>query len=159
MKIFLLILSFLMIQTVSATMLPIEEGGVDPCILEDGSFRQECTYMSRGPVTKMTPRAALQKGTWTIVSLNGKAIASSGTLQFTKHSFSAKLCNTLSGKYTTFLGERIFLRSGMSTMMYCESDIMKVENAMNFRRAIFMVGDYDLTFTTLKGDVIIWKKK
>jgi heat shock protein HslJ len=159
MRILILILSFLIIPAAFATMTPTEEGGVDPCILEDGSFRQECIYMSRPPIAKMSPRAALQKGTWTIVSLNGKAITASGTLQFTKHAFTANLCNTVAGKYSTFLGERLFLRNTISTKMYCEGDIMKVEDAMSFRQGIFIVGDYDLTITTKKGDVIVWKKK
>jgi hypothetical protein len=43
--------------------------------------------------------------------------------------------------------------------MYCEGDIMKVENAMSMRRATFIVGSDTLMITTEKGDIVVWKKK
>jgi heat shock protein HslJ len=106
----------------------------------------------------MTPRAALQNGTWLIESFNGKLIQSSGSITFGKNTFSAKLCNTVNGQYGTLAGTLI-LRKVMSTRMYCDSDIMKVEDVWNFARAQFMVGSTQLTVTTKKGDVIVWKKK
>ena len=44
-------------------------------------------------------------------------------------------------------------------MMYCEGDIMKVENAFNSisRAQMSIVGDM-LTLTTQKGDIIVWKR-
>jgi hypothetical protein len=42
--------------------------------------------------------------------------------------------------------------------MYCEGDIMMVENALNFARARFIVETNNLTITTKKGDVMVWKK-
>jgi heat shock protein HslJ len=107
---------------------------------------------------KMTPRAALQDGIWIIESLNGKAIQSSGSITFGKNTFSAKLCNTINGQYGTLAGT-LMLRKVMSTRMYCDSDIMKVEDAWSFSRAKFMVWSTQLTVTTKQGDVIVWKKK
>lgn len=107
---------------------------------------------------KMTPRVALQDGTWLIESLNGKAIQSSGFITFAKNTFTAKLCNAINGEYGTLAGTLI-LRKVMSTRMYCDSDIMKVEDAWGFTRAKFMVGSTQLTITTKKWDVIVWKKK
>ena len=52
---------------------------------------------------KMSPREALKDGTWMIQSLNGKNIMSSGTLSFYKNTFSAKLCNTINGRYGVVL--------------------------------------------------------
>ena len=106
---------------------------------------------------KMSPRAALQSGTWNLVSLNGKAIDSSATIKFEKNRFHAKICNIMNGNYGV-LGSTLIFRNTMSTMMYCEGDIMKVENALSFTRAKFMVGSDTLTITTKKGDVIVWKK-
>lgn len=107
---------------------------------------------------KMTPRRALQDGTWIIESLNGKPIQSSGSITFGKNTFTAKLCNTINGQYGTLAGSLI-LRKVMSTRMYCDSDIMKVEDVWNFARAKFMVGSSQLTVTTKKWDIIVWKKK
>ncbi len=98
---------------------------------------------------KMTPRAAIQDGTWLIDTFNGKSIQSAGSITFSKNKFSAKLCNTMSGEYGTFAGSLI-LRRVISTRMYCDSDIMKVENTWNFARAKFMVGSTNLTVTTKK---------
>lgn len=98
---------------------------------------------------KMTPRAALQDGTWLIDSFNGKTIQSSGSIVFGKNTFSAKLCNNINGQYGT-LGGALILRKVMSTRMYCDSDIMKVEDAWSFARAKFMVGSTQLTVTTKK---------
>jgi len=44
----------------------------------------------------------------------------------------------------------LVFRNAFSTMMYCDSDIMGVENAMSFTRAKFMVGSDTLTITTKK---------
>ena len=63
----------------------------------------------------------------------------------------------MNGNYGV-LGSTLIFRNTMSTMMYCEGDIMKVENALSFTRAKFMVGSDTLTITTKKGDVIVWKK-
>ena len=106
---------------------------------------------------KMTPRQALQMWTWEIESLNGLAIKTQWTITFSKNTFSAKICNNINGQYGTFAGTLIF-RKVISTMMYCDGDIMMVENAMNFTRAKFMVGSDSLTITSKKGDIIVWKK-
>ncbi len=98
---------------------------------------------------KMTPRAALQDGTWLIDTFNNKAITASGSLKFSKNTFSAKLCNTLNGQYGTLAGALIF-RKVTSTLMYCDSDIMQVEDALRFARAKFSVGSTILTITTRK---------
>lgn len=107
---------------------------------------------------KMSPRVALQSWTWLIESMNGTPIKSPGSLIFSRNTFTAKLCNTVSGQYGT-LASSLILRKVISTRMYCDSDIMKVEDAWNFARAQFMVGSTYLTVTTRKWDVMIWKKK
>lgn len=106
---------------------------------------------------KMTPRQALQSYDWSLVSLNDKNITQSGTLSFTRHTFHAKLCNTLNGKYVALM-DRLFTRQVMSTMMYCEGDIMTVESLMSERGLSFMVGSDTLTITTRKWDTIVWQK-
>lgn len=107
---------------------------------------------------KMTTRQVLQDATWKIVSLNGKAIQSkNGTINFYKNTFSAKICNNINGQYGTFAGALIF-RKVISTMMYCDGDIMMVENAMNFARAKFRIDLDNLIITTKSGEVMVWKK-
>lgn len=96
---------------------------------------------------KMTPRQALQAHDWSLVSLNNKNITQSGTLSFTRNTFQAKLCNTMNGKYVALM-DHLFTRQVMSTMMYCEGDIMTVENLLSERGLSFMVGSDTLTITT-----------
>ena len=108
--------------------------------------------------TAATLRAQAQSGSWTLVSLNGTAI-SGGTLTFQKGNIlNAKICNNINGRYIVTKNTFI-LRWSMSTMMYCEGDIMKVENAFNSisRAQMSIVGDM-LTLTTQKGDIIVWKR-
>lgn len=107
---------------------------------------------------KMSPREALKNGTWVLDTFNGKTLKSSATLTFNKNTFNAKVCNTLSGQYGVTSNILVF-RKVISTMMYCEGDIMSVEYALNFTRSKFMVGSNQLTITTKKWDVIIWKKQ
>ncbi len=107
---------------------------------------------------KMTPRAALQDGTWLIDTFNNKTITASGSLKFSKNAFYAKLCNNMNGQYGTLAGALIF-RKVATTLMYCDSDIMQVEDALRFSRAQFSVGNTTLTITTKKWDVIVWKKQ
>ena len=107
---------------------------------------------------KMSAREALKNGTWIIESLNGKTIKTSATLTFNKNTFNAKVCNTMSGQYGVTSNVLIF-RKVISTMMYCDGDIMLVENALQLTRAKFMVGSTNLTITTKKWDVIVWKKQ
>lgn len=99
--------------------------------------------------TKMTPRQALRAHDWSLVSLNNKNITQSGTLSFTRNTFQAKLCNTMNGKYVALM-DHLFTRQIMSTMMYCEGNIMTVENLMSERGLSFMVGSDTLTITTRK---------
>lgn len=107
--------------------------------------------------TKKSPREALKAHTWNLVSLNGKAITQSGTLTFQRNTFHAKLCNIMNGKYIA-LKDRIYSRDVISTMMYCDGDIMTVENLLGQRGLTYMVGDTELTIMTLSGDTIKWKK-
>lgn len=107
---------------------------------------------------KMSPREALKNGTWVLDTFNGKAIKSSATLTFHKNTFNAKVCNNLSGQYGVTSNVLIF-RKVISTMMYCEGDIMLVEQALNFTRSKFMVWANQLTIKTKKWDVIVWKKQ
>ena len=107
--------------------------------------------------TKKSPREALKSGTWNIDSFNGKKITTSGTITFDKKTFSAKLCNMMNGQYGTISNVLIF-RKAISTRMYCDSDIMAVEDAMNFTRAQFLVGESTLVIKTRKWDIISFKK-
>jgi len=96
-------------------------------------------------------------GEWSLVSLNGKSISQSGTVQFKQNTFHAKICNSMNGKYVA-LKDKIITRNIMSTKMYCEGDIMKVENMMSQRGLTYMFGDTELTITTHDGDIMKWKK-
>ncbi len=82
---------------------------------------------------KVTPRQNLQTGSWKPVSIDGKTV-SGGELVFSKKgTYTAHLCNTLSGKYGIG-GKRLNLRHGISTMMYCEEgNLMAVESALQSR--------------------------
>lgn len=97
----------------------------------------------------MSPREALKNGTWVLDTFNGKTLKSSATLTFNKNTFNAKVCNTLSGQYGVTSNILVF-RKVISTMMYCEGDIMSVEYALNFTRSKFIVGSNQLTITTKK---------
>lgn len=109
---------------------------------------------------KMSVLGALQSGTWVVSTLNNRAITSSGTLTFGKNTFSAKLCNTINARYGVLRWEILIVRGMMSTRMYCDSDIMQVEDAMNhLTLSRLMVWSDTLTITTRRGDVIVWKKK
>lgn len=154
MRIFILLFSFLIITPAFALF---QEGSSDACTLPDGSFREDCMYMTAVPTaSKMTPRAALRDGTWESVSLDGVSITGA-TLTFEKNRFHAKICNTINGGYGVFQ-DRLIFRNTFSTMMYCEGNIMKLENVMQFSRAKFMVGAKFLTITTRDGKVMVWKK-
>jgi heat shock protein HslJ len=97
----------------------------------------------------MSPREALKSGTWIIESFNGKSIKSPATLTFNKNTFNAKICNTMNGQYGVTSNVLVF-RKVISTMMYCDGDIMLIENALHFARAKFSVGSTNLTITTKK---------
>lgn len=150
------------ITTGSCESVPVVWGDRDnhDCIGSAGyvwsSSDNKCVRPWENP--KMSPREALKNGTWVIESFNGKSIKTQATLKFSKNTFNAKVCNTMSGQYGITSNVLIF-RKVISTMMYCDSDIMLVENALQFTRAKFMVGSTNLTITTKKWDVIVWKKQ
>jgi heat shock protein HslJ len=95
---------------------------------------------------KKSPREAL-KATWNLVSLDGKNITQSGTITFTRNMIQAKLCNTMRGRYTA-INDHINTRGLMSTMMYCEGEIMTVESLLSERGLTYMVGETTLTIET-----------
>ena len=129
------------------------------CIGSAGYIWSEVSHSCIRPWenTKKSPREALKSGTWNIDSLNGKKITASGTITFDKKTFSAKLCNMMSGQYGTISNVLIF-RKTIATRMYCDGDIMAVEDAMNFTRAQFLVGESTLVIKTRKWDIISFKK-
>jgi heat shock protein HslJ len=117
--------------------------------------KKQCTRPWEG---KMSPQQALKAGTWFIKSFNGKDITSSGSITFAKNNtFSAQVCNSMRGHFGA-TQNRIFVRNVVSTMMYCGTDIMPVENAMSFTRARYYVGSNELKFITNKGDTFIWTR-
>jgi heat shock protein HslJ len=87
-------------------------------------------YMSVMPSTKMSPRVALQKDEWKLVTYNGKTLDHAATIKFEKNRFHAKVCNTMNSRYNLTITGKLVIRQGMSTMMYCEGDIMKVESLL-----------------------------
>lgn len=96
MRIIFLLFSFFIITPAFALF---QEGSSNACTLPDGSFREDCMYMTAVPTaSKMTPRAALRDGAWESVSLNGKAVTGA-TITFHERNFAAKLCNSMSGTY------------------------------------------------------------
>lgn len=147
------------VQCFAAPCYPVRETFSNSCMAAARGATNVTPWACESAPVKMSPRAALQSGTWHLESLNGKSLSgSTATLDFEKNRFHAKICNSMNGGYGVFR-DRIIFRRVVSTMMYCEWDIMKVENAMAFAHARFMVGSDTLTITTRKGDVIIWKKQ
>lgn len=150
------------VQCITAPCNPIKQTFSNSCMARASNATNitngTCESMVPPTNIKMSPREALKSGTWVIESLNGKAIKTAATLKFNKNTFSAKICNTMNGQYGVTSNILIF-RKVVSTMMYCDGDIMLVENALHFARAKFMVGANNLTITTKKWDVIVWKKQ
>ncbi len=150
---------YLFIFILSILALPahalVLEGSGDACKNADGSFNQDCMYMTTAP--KMSPRQALQVWVWKLSTFNGKTIDSDATISFEKTRFHAKICNTMNGRYGVFQ-ERIIFRNTMSTMMYCEGDLMTIESALSTNRVNFMVWSESLTMTNRKGDIFVWKR-
>ncbi len=147
------------VQCISAPCEPIRQTFGNACMAGVAKATNvtegECT--NPGPV-KMSPKQALMAGTWYIKSFNGKAITSSGNINFgKKNTFGARLCNSIGGNFGA-TKDRLFVRNMVSTMMYCDTDIMPVENAMSFTRARYYVGANELKFITNKGDTFIWTR-
>lgn len=94
---------------------------------------------------------------WDIVSLNGKAITSGGHIRFTGVRVTGKLCNSFFGTYSLKKDGTFATRGLASTMMWCESDAMEAEQALNLAGARYALNDGQLTLTTRKGDVLVWK--
>lgn len=96
-------------------------------------------------------------GTWNLVSYSGATTSTlSGiTLEFQANRYYAKICNNISGSYTTE-GNTITSGPAMSTMMYCEST-MNIENAFDMSGATWSMTDGNLSIKTTKGDVFLWK--
>ncbi len=148
------------VQCFAAPCYPVRETFSNSCMASARGATNVTPWACESAPVKMSPRVALQNGIWWVSTLNGKPISASGSLTFSRNTFSAKLCNTLSGQYGTLRGDILIARRVISTKMYCESDIMTVENAMShLTLSRFMVGDTTLTITTRKGDVIVWKKR
>lgn len=104
-------------------------------------------------------KRALSRTKWEAVSLNGTAVTAGGTLNFQNVTLSGRLCNSYGGRFTAEGGKL----SGiiMSTRMYCDNDLMKVETAMDFNNSSYSVSTdgRTLTVTNSHGDVVVWKKK
>lgn len=110
--------------------------------------------------TSKTPsvRERIKSDAWVIESFNGKDTSVAATIRFDGKNYQAKMCNSQSGTYR-IIGNTLVFRAGISTLMYCEWEIMDIENAMAVSRAKIKVTSNTLTITTKKGDVITWKKK
>lgn len=88
-------------------------------IVHEGITSKICyKHVSEPKIKELLPSTS-----WSIVSFNGTKITSTGTLSFSNRTFSAKLCNSLSGKYSV-LDKTFILRNVVSTRMYCEGDSM-----------------------------------
>lgn len=152
------------VQCITAPCYPVRQTFGNACMANAAKATDvvtgECqpTPMLPEIKPKMSPQSALRAHEWVLESYNDKKITASGTLTFEKNAFHAKLCNSMNGRYSA-TKSRLYFRQTMSTMMYCEGDIMSVEYAMSLSRARYMVGDDTLMILTKKGDTIVWKKK
>ncbi len=108
--------------------------------------------------SKNAQSEALQSGTWSLATLNGKEVAAESTVEFKNREYHAKACNVLNGKYRA-VGNRLVLRNGISTMMYCEGEPMDIERALSFAYAKYSVKGDVLTIETSKGDALVWERK
>lgn len=125
-------------------------------VIHDGVQTKICYKTATHVVPKF--RDTIANSTWSIVSLNGKAITSSGTLTLSGRTMSAKLCNNVSGRYHV-IGKTLVLRNTISTMMYCDTDIMPVETAIGKANlAKLSLSGTTLTMKT-RHDIIVWKKQ
>ena len=148
------------VQCVRAPCNPVKQTFGNSCM----AAAANATVVSQGecdtaPTGKKSPQKALRSGTWVLDTFNGKTVTQTGTITFERGKFHAKLCNVMNGRFWTTQSVMVF-KNTMSTMMYCEGDIMNVENALGgMTRGSYMVGDTNLTITTRKGDIITWIKK
>ena len=109
---------------IAAPCEPVQQTYSNSCIATSAGARFVHNGECRPQSVLADNKKHLRSGIWNIVSLNGSGITSSGTLSFnTSNKFSAKFCNGLSGRYTVFRNKLIF-RNTISTLMYCDSDIM-----------------------------------
>lgn len=151
---------YVQVQCIQAPCNPVKQTFGNMCMAQAGNAQNitsgECDTQAKNP--KKSPQSALKSGTWTLESFNGKTLTQTGTISFKNGRFSAKLCNMMNGGYTATQSVLIFRRT-ISTKMYCEGDIMQVENVLaSMTRGTYMVGESSLTITTKRGDTIIWKK-
>lgn len=124
-------------------------------VIRDG---QTMTMCYKGPLVPTT-HEKLQGTQWTIVSIDGSAITSSGTLAFMGTGIQMNLCNHISGNYFV-ISHTLIVRQLLSTRMYCMTDAMQVEDAMKSanRSHITLMGD-TLLLRTISGKNIIWKQQ
>ncbi len=95
-------------------------------------------------------------GNWTLDSMDGKTVAMSGiTLQFTKKSFHAKICNNINGSYS--VGDSVITTGpAMSTLMYCEG-LMDIESNFDLSGALWKIENNRLSISTKKNHTFLWK--
>lgn len=110
-------------------------------------------------LVRVISKKALSNTQWEAVSLNGTAVSAGGTLNFKTNTLGGKLCNTYGGSFTAKDGKLNGVI--MSTKMYCDSDLMKVEDALDFQNVAFAISNNGetLTLTTKAKDSIVWKRK
>ncbi|MFV0388910.1 MAG: META domain-containing protein [Pyrinomonadaceae bacterium] len=92
-----------------------------------------------------TDSPSLTGTVWMLDQLNGKALIDSGptlVLDGKNNSFSAKVCNTINGDYSTFSGNRIRFSTNVTTRMACVDSLMKLE--ADFQTALNSVTSYQI---------------
>lgn len=103
-------------------------------------------------------KTPLRNTVWDIVSLNGKKMSSFGRIAFVKDTILGKFCNRVSGTYNID-SNTLSTKGLMSTMMYCSDDSMDVETAFDISGAKWKISGNELTITTSKKDVLVWKQR
>jgi heat shock protein HslJ len=149
------------VQCIKAPCDPVPETFANRCMAVAGhatDIREgACESVATAP-KKMSPHQALQAHEWNLSSYNGMSYEKSDiTINFEKNRFSAKVCNTMNGRYSLTIGSRLVTRQVVSTMMYCEG-LMDIEAILGGSRFVTMVGSDTLTMKTKNGDTLIWKK-
>jgi heat shock protein HslJ len=116
------------------------------------------TSSHRYVLKKILATSPLRDTSWSLVSWNGKAVTESVSLEFKKNTLSAKICNTISGKFS-IRKNTISAPHLASTRMMCQGGIMDIENAFDLDAATFSLKDGILTVITEKKNTFVWKQK
>lgn len=115
------------------------------------------TYEWKKSKTEAEKKSHFDKGEWKLVAFNGKTAVTGATLSFSGDWLSAKFCNRMSGNYEP-RGGKIKSEGLMKTLMLCEGELGKYEDAFSIENASYeTTKEGKLLITTVKGDSFLWE--